>query len=370
MEIQKDYDYKINILLVGDYRVGKSSLSLRYFEDKFQDSYISTIGVDFKLKTIEMNEKIFKFLVWDYQPAERFWEMPSNYYRGAHGIMILYDTTNQQSFDNIKKWIKQIQNYAKNDVNIILIGTKIDLVSQKVIDTETGKKLAEQLGYSFFETSSKENINVNEAFETFFKQTGTRVVQTNSNQNSNTISNSISISNQKDKKEFGNYGVGKTSLLTRYTDGNFTNSYNSTIGFDFWDPTGAERFLTITRSYYRGTSGVILFYDVTDQQSFNDLKDWIKEIQDKADDNVNIMLIGTKSDLVSQKVIDTETGKNFAEQLGYSFFETSSKENINVDEAFESLTNQIYQRVKQIPQEKSNQIKKEKDDEKKGCLLF
>ncbi|KAJ5070768.1 ras-related protein rabd2a-like [Anaeramoeba ignava] len=184
----------------------------------------------------------------------------------------------------------------------------------------------------------------------------------------------------------GDSGAGKSCLVLRYCDETYTDSYISTIGVDFktrtfelngdtiklqiWDTAGAERFRTIISSYYRGANGIMLIYDVTDQDSFDNIKTWIKDIQEKAPDDANIMLIGTKIDLVSKRVVDTETGKKLAEQLGYSFFETSSKENINVDEAFESLGNQIYQRVKQIPQQKPIPTPIKKVEEKKGCLLF
>ncbi|KAJ5070761.1 small gtp binding protein rab8 [Anaeramoeba ignava] len=184
--MNQDHDYRIKILLIGDYGVGKSSFTERYFDERFEEPYISTIGIDF----------------WDPSGSERYRQITRSYYRGTHGIMILYDVTNQDSFDNIKNWMKQIQEYAPDTVNIMLIGTKSDLISKKVIDTETGEKFAEQLGYPFFETSSKENINVNEAFETFFKQVGTRAVQTNApniknpNKYPNEYQNQIQIQNE------------------------------------------------------------------------------------------------------------------------------------------------------------------------------
>ncbi|KAJ5070772.1 small rab-related gtpase [Anaeramoeba ignava] len=177
MDYKQEYDYLFKIILVGDSGAGKSCLLIRYSDGKFSDSYVSTIGVDFRIKPIELNGKIFKLQIWDFAGTERFSMYTRNYFRGAHGIMILYDIANQNSFDNLKFWIQEIQEKAGDEVNIILIGTKSDLVSKRVIDTETGKKLAEQLGYSFFETSSKENININEAFESLTNQIYQRVKQ-------------------------------------------------------------------------------------------------------------------------------------------------------------------------------------------------
>ncbi|KAJ5070767.1 gtp-binding protein ypt1 [Anaeramoeba ignava] len=193
--IFKDYDYLYKIFLVGDSGVGKSCLILRYCDETYTDSYISTIGVDFKIRTTELNGKTFKLQIWDFHSSERYRPVPHYYYKGSHGILLFYDITDQQSFDNLKIWIKEIQDKADDGVNIMLIGAKSDLVSKRVIDTETGEKLAEQLGYSFFEISSKENINVDEAFESLINQIYQRVSKT-TQQNSNKKSNS----NQKRKK--------------------------------------------------------------------------------------------------------------------------------------------------------------------------
>ncbi|KAJ5070765.1 ras-related protein rabd2c [Anaeramoeba ignava] len=183
-----DFDYLFKISFLGDSGVGKSSLIYRYSDGTFIDSFISTIGIDFKIKKIETNGKIFKLQLWDLTGNERFRLIPRSFYRGAHGIMLLYDVTNQDSFDNLKNWIQSIQEKAPENVNIILVGTKIDLVSKKVIDTETGKNFAEQLGFSFFEISSKENINVDEAFHHFVHQIYQRVNQDPQN-NLNLIEN-------------------------------------------------------------------------------------------------------------------------------------------------------------------------------------
>lgn len=114
-----------------------------------------------------------------------------------------------------------------------------------------------------------------------------------------------------------------------------------TIKLQIWDTAGQERFRTITSSYYRGAHGIIVVYDVTDQTSFNNVKQWLQEIDRYACDTVNKLLVGNKSDLVSQKVVDYHTAKEFADQLGIPFLETSAKNATHVEEAFTTMTREI-----------------------------
>ncbi|KAJ5070773.1 small rab-related gtpase [Anaeramoeba ignava] len=139
MDYKQEYDYLFKIVLVGDTGVGKTSLLSRYTDGKFSDSYVSTIGVDFRTKTIGLDGKNMKLQIWDLAGSERFINVTRVYYRGASGVILLYDIANQNSFDNLKFWIQEIQEKAEDEVNIILVGTKSDLVSKRVIDTETGK---------------------------------------------------------------------------------------------------------------------------------------------------------------------------------------------------------------------------------------
>eukprot|EP01114_Cavostelium_apophysatum_P016686 TRINITY_DN479_c0_g1_i1.p1 TRINITY_DN479_c0_g1~~TRINITY_DN479_c0_g1_i1.p1 ORF type:complete len:652 (-),score=239.59 TRINITY_DN479_c0_g1_i1:843-2798(-) len=160
-----DYDYLFKILLIGDSGVGKSCLLLRFADNSyFTESYISTIGVDFKIRTIELGGKTVKLQIWDTTGQERFRTITSSYYRGAHGILVVYDTTDQVSFNNVKQWFSEIDRYACQSVNKMLIGNKSDLVDKRVVETSTAKEFADSLGLSFMETSAKTCTNVNEAF--------------------------------------------------------------------------------------------------------------------------------------------------------------------------------------------------------------
>jgi Ras-related protein Rab-1A len=122
-----------------------------------------------------------------------------------------------------------------------------------------------------------------------------------------------------------------------------------TIKLQIWDTAGQERFRTITSSYYRGAHGIIIVYDVTDQDSFNNVKQWLNEIDRYASDNVNKLLVGNKSDLTANKVVPTETAKAFADEMGIPFMETSAKNAINVEQAFMAMAASIKDRMASQP---------------------
>uniref|UniRef100_I1K0U9 Uncharacterized protein n=1 Tax=Glycine max TaxID=3847 RepID=I1K0U9_SOYBN len=143
-----EYDYLFKLLLIGDSGVGKSCLLLRFADDSYLDSYISTIGVDFKIRTVEQDGKTIKLQIWDTAGQERFRTITSSYYRGAHGII----------------WLNEIDRYASENVNKLLVGNKCDLTANKVVSYETAKAFADEIGIPFMETSAKNATNVEQAF--------------------------------------------------------------------------------------------------------------------------------------------------------------------------------------------------------------
>ncbi|KMZ73101.1 Ras-related protein RIC1 [Zostera marina] len=159
-----EYDYLFKLLLIGDSGVGKSCLLLRFVDDSYLESYISTIGVDFKIRTVEQEGKTLKLQIWDTAGQERFRTITSSYYRGAHGIIVVYDVTDQESFNNIRQWLTEIDRYASDTVNKLLVGNKCDLTDSRVVSYEAGKALADEIGIAFLETSAKDATNVEEAF--------------------------------------------------------------------------------------------------------------------------------------------------------------------------------------------------------------
>lgn len=159
-----EYDYLFKLLLIGDSGVGKSCLLLRFADKTYTDSYISTIGVDFKIRTIELEGKTIKLQIWDTAGQERFRTITSSYYRGAHGIIVVYDVTDKETFDHVKQWLNEIERYASAEVQKLLVGNKCDLVSKKDVPTETAQAFAEKIEIPFLETSAKAATRVEEAF--------------------------------------------------------------------------------------------------------------------------------------------------------------------------------------------------------------
>lgn len=162
----KSYDYLFKLLLIGDSGVGKTSILFKFSEDTFSPAFISTIGIDFKIRTIDVDGKKIKLQVWDTAGQERFRTITTAYYRGAMGIMLVYDVSNLKSFENISNWIRNIEMHATQDVELMILGNKCDISDKRQVSRERGEQLALQHSIKFMETSAKANINIEEAFIT------------------------------------------------------------------------------------------------------------------------------------------------------------------------------------------------------------
>ena len=159
------------ILVLGDPSVGKSCFLIRYTEDTFQDVYLSTIGMDCKYKDVILEEdKSIRLQIWDTAGQDRFRSITKNLYKGAAGIMLIYDITNRNTFDNVKKWVNSIKEEVTSKVVIILVGNKIDLDKKRQVQTDEGEQIAEEFDMPFFECSALTGENINLAFETLAKK--------------------------------------------------------------------------------------------------------------------------------------------------------------------------------------------------------
>uniref|UniRef100_A0A0X3NZU5 Ras-related protein Rab-1 n=1 Tax=Schistocephalus solidus TaxID=70667 RepID=A0A0X3NZU5_SCHSO len=161
---KKSYDQLFKLMLIGDSGVGKTCILFRFVEDSFSSSFISTIGIDFKIKTVELEDQRIKLQIWDTAGQERFQTITASYYRGAMGIMLVYSVTSKKSFENIAKWMANIKNLASYEVETIIIANKADMSQQREVSSEEGKEIAERYGVKHFETSAKLGTNIEEAF--------------------------------------------------------------------------------------------------------------------------------------------------------------------------------------------------------------
>ena len=152
---EQDYEFIFKVLLLGNSNVGKSSLFLRFVDDIWNDTFVPTIGVDFKIKTFEIDSKKIKMQIWDTAGQERFKNIVASYYRGANGILLIYDVSDKDSFKNLSNWLIEIEKNASKNVLKILIGNKSDLEDKRVITYNQGKEFADTYGLKFIETSAK-----------------------------------------------------------------------------------------------------------------------------------------------------------------------------------------------------------------------
>ncbi|BFZ18754.1 hypothetical protein BsWGS_21793 [Bradybaena similaris] len=164
----REYDHLFKLLIIGDSGVGKSSLLLRFADNVFSGTYITTIGVDFKIRTIDINGERVKLQIWDTAGQERFRTITSTYYRGTHGVVVVYDVTSGESFANVQRWLHEIDQNC-DVVNRILVGNKDDDPDRKVVLTQDAQRFAERMQIQLFETSAKENKNVEEMFRAITK---------------------------------------------------------------------------------------------------------------------------------------------------------------------------------------------------------
>ena len=199
-----NYDEKCQLLIIGDATVGKTSILTRFTDDKFSTNYLNTVGLDFFSKDEVFNNKKVRIKIWDTAGQERYRALTQGFFKSAHGIIITYDVSNVDTFENLKYWIQSIHtNLGENDsIKIIIIGNKVDL--EREVSLEDAQKYAEDNGYKYFETSAKTGKNVSESIRFLVQEIidcQDKKQNNINNGNDNNIANVILNSDNKNNKK-------------------------------------------------------------------------------------------------------------------------------------------------------------------------
>jgi Ras-related protein Rab-8A len=163
------YEAQVKLLTIGDSGVGKTNLLIRFTDESFSPSFITTIGIDFRSKFSLIDGRRIKINIWDTAGQDRFKTITQAYYKGADGVMLVYDVTDEKSFLSIKSWMKSLDNYADDSIKKILVANKCDLVKDRKVASSRGIDLAKEYGIPYFECSAKSGEGVAEAFDTLAK---------------------------------------------------------------------------------------------------------------------------------------------------------------------------------------------------------
>ncbi len=155
MNSDKEYEYLIKILIVGDSTVGKTNFIKKYVENKFNESYFASTGIDLITTSIKIEGKSFKIQIWDTAGQEKYRAMTKNLFLKTQGIVIIFDISNETSFINLKSWMNDIKEECSADIPMILVGNKLDLEDKRVIDKERAMEFAKNEKLEYIETSSK-----------------------------------------------------------------------------------------------------------------------------------------------------------------------------------------------------------------------
>ena len=173
------YDQKIKIMVIGESLVGKTALITKYTKNTFGGAYLTTVGIDFQDKFLNINGKEIKIELWDTAGQERFRNIAKNYFQSSDGFLLVYDLTKKSSFENLEFWNTQINLNAPKETKYILVGNKKDLENQREVQIEEGEDFAKKNNIKFFETSAKDGTNVIDVFETLAKEIVNDVEQIN-----------------------------------------------------------------------------------------------------------------------------------------------------------------------------------------------
>jgi len=158
------FDVKYKIMVLGESKVDKTQLIKRYTKNVFGGVYLTTVGMDFQDKIIEIEDKKVRLQIWDTAGQERFRNVTKSYFQSSQGLVLVYDITDRESFEKLNFWVDNIKNNAPENAKFILVGNKCDLANERKVSYEEGENYAKNLNIKFFEASARDGTNVNELF--------------------------------------------------------------------------------------------------------------------------------------------------------------------------------------------------------------
>ncbi|KAN0024059.1 hypothetical protein ACTFIV_008453 [Dictyostelium citrinum] len=192
-------DKQFKVLLIGDSDVGKTSIVKRFSDDTFDEDLLCTIGVEFKMKEVKVDGKKVDLCLWDTAGQEKFRALISSYYRGAHGIILTYDVTKRESFDNLNYWLNEVEKFAnRSNLVKLLVGNKIDKENREV-SREEGAEFAKKEAMLFIECSAKTKIGIQQAFEELAQKIIEIPQNTSSSQTKQRNTGSVKIEDEPDQ---------------------------------------------------------------------------------------------------------------------------------------------------------------------------
>ncbi|CAK63748.1 unnamed protein product (macronuclear) [Paramecium tetraurelia] len=350
---QEKFQHQIKILFLGDTDTGKTTLLLKYVTGKFDPSQ-TTIGVDFKYKSVGYQGKMIRIQIWDTAGQERYRSINQTQFKNANCFFFFYDITNQKPFEEVLRLLNDVEQLASPDVIKILIGNKIDLNSNRKVSYDKGKQFAQENRLEFFETSVLQDRiledPINYVLEQFLKQKELEQKQNiQKNQINVALSNQIVPMLNKKTKQFdqilkiillGDNGIGKSSLYQKYCFQTIIST-TPTIGVDcydkivefqgkklkiiLWDTSGQEAFMPIVQPHCNNANSVFFIYNITSKDTFQGIIKWINLAKKSASRNTINVLIGNKIDLNSSRQVSSTEGQQLAQDLKLKFYETSAR---------------------------------------------
>ena len=159
------FDFRFKIMVLGESKTGKANLIKRYTQNKFEGIYLTTVGVDFHDKVIQIEDKKIRLQIWDTAGQERFRNVSKNYFHSSDGFLLVYDITSLYSFKSLNYWLEQIRLNAPENIKCVLVGNNSDLEKYREVKYEDAEEFAKKNNIKFYEVSSRNGDNVNEVFD-------------------------------------------------------------------------------------------------------------------------------------------------------------------------------------------------------------